>query len=100
MDVIKDKDRLYRLIVGQLQYDGYVQVSKNLMQQVRPGQGIAPSDKLMKIFQAGLKQIKLEEEAEEKSKLHSAGDEGLDLGVFISLSFYSERFRLSFNNFY
>jgi len=79
MDVIKDKDRLYRLIVGQLQYDGYVQVSKNLMQQVRPGQGIAPSDKLMKIFQAGLKQIKLEEEAEEKSKLHSAGDEGLDL---------------------
>ena len=52
------------------------------MQQVRPGQGIAPSDKLMKVFQAGLKQIKLEEEAEEKSKLHSAGDEGLDLGMF------------------
>ena len=52
------------------------------MQQVRPGQGIAPSDKLMKIFQAGLKQIKLEEEAEEKSKLHNAGDEGLDLGTF------------------
>ena len=88
MDVIKDKDRLYRLIVGQLQYDGYVQVSKNLMQQVRPGQGIAPSDKLMKIFQAGLKQIKLEEEAEEKSKLHSAGDEGLDLGEFYLLTVF------------
>ena len=33
MDVIKDKEKLYRLIVGQLQYDGYVQVSKNLLQQ-------------------------------------------------------------------
>ena len=67
------------------------------MQQVRPGQGIAPSDKLMKIFQAGLKQIKLEEEAEEKSKLHSAGDEGLNLGKYLtflawSLKFYSRYF--------
>ena len=33
MDVIRDKEKLYRLIVGQLQYDGYVQVSKNLLQQ-------------------------------------------------------------------
>ena len=80
MDIIKDKDKMYRLIVGQLQYDGYVQVSKNLMQQVRPGQGVSPSDKLMKIFQAGLKQIQLEEESEEKNKLHTAHDEGLDLG--------------------
>ena len=80
MDVIKDKDRLYRLIVGQLQYDGYVQVSKNLMQQVRPGQGVSPSDKLMKIFQAGLKHVQLGDETEEKSKLHTAHDEGLDLG--------------------
>jgi len=78
-DVVKDRDRLYRLIVGQLQYDGYVQVSKNLMQQIRPGQGVTPSDTLMKIFQAGLKQIQLDEEAEEKSKLHTSADEGLDL---------------------
>ena len=64
------------------------------MQQVRPGQGIAPSDKLMKIFQAGLKQIKLEEEAEEKSKLHSAGDEGLNLGKY--LTFFNLKFEILF----
>ena len=29
---------------------------------------------------AGLKQIQLDEEAEEKSKLHTSADEGLDLG--------------------
>ena len=34
-----------------IKYDGYVQVSKNLMQQIRPGQGVTPSDTLMKIFQ-------------------------------------------------
>jgi len=80
MDVIKDKEKLYRLIVGQLQYDGYVQVSKNLLQQVRPGTGVTPSDQLMKIFQAGLKQIEVEDMTDEKLKLHAADDaDGLDL---------------------
>ena len=68
------------------------------MQQVRPGQGVSPSDKLMKIFQvmtsslllimthhdsqAGLKQIQIKgDENEEKTKLHTAHDEGLDLGM-------------------
>ncbi len=32
-DPVKDKDKLYRLIIGQLQFDGYIQVSKNLAQQ-------------------------------------------------------------------
>ena len=36
--------------------------------------------KLWTFYKAGLKQIQLEEEAEEKSKLHTSADEGLDLG--------------------
>ena len=40
-----------RTICHLKKYDGYVQVSKNLMQQIRPGQGVTPSDTLMKIFQ-------------------------------------------------
>ena len=35
-DPVKDKDKLYRLIIGQLQFDGYIQVSKNLAQQGKP----------------------------------------------------------------
>ena len=51
------------------------------MKQVRPGTGVTPSDQLMKIFQAGLKQIEVEDMADEKLKLHAADDaDGLDLG--------------------
>ncbi|CAG5099070.1 Oidioi.mRNA.OKI2018_I69.XSR.g16223.t1.cds [Oikopleura dioica] len=79
-DPVKDKDKLYRLIIGQLQFDGYIQVSKNLAQQARPSQGATPSDQLMKIFQAGLQTIELESPPEEKTKLHTADDaDGLDL---------------------
>ena len=52
-----------------------------LSQKVRPGPGVTPSDQLMKVFQAGLKQIEIEDQSEEKLKLHTADDaDGLDLG--------------------
>ena len=48
---------------------------------MRPGPGVTPSDQLMKVFQAGLKQIEIEDQSEEKLKLHTADDaDGLDLG--------------------
>lgn len=50
MDVMKDKDRLYRLMISQLSYDGYTAISKSLTQQYRPSSTIAPSDELSRIF--------------------------------------------------
>ena len=48
---------------------------------MRPGPGVTPSDQLMKVFQAGLKQMEIEDQSEEKLKLHTADDaDGLDLG--------------------
>jgi len=54
MDAIKDKDRLYRLMIGQLQYDGYTNISKSLTQQYRPSSTIASSDELSRIFRASM----------------------------------------------
>lgn len=47
---------------------------------------MTPSDQLMKIFQAGLKQIEVEEASDEKHKLHTADDaDGLDLGGLLNI---------------
>jgi len=54
MDFIKDKDRLYRLIISQLQYDGYLAVAKSLEQQYRPDSAIASSDELAQIYRSAI----------------------------------------------
>lgn len=54
MEVMKDKDRLYRLMIAQLSYDGYSAIAKSLTQQYRPAGAIAASDELSKIFRSSL----------------------------------------------
>ena len=45
---------------------------------------MTPSDQLMKVFQAGLKQIEIDQQSDEKLKLHTADDaDGLDLGPYL-----------------
>ena len=64
-----------------------VKKSHFLSFKVRPGTGVTPSDQLMKIFQAGLKQVEIDEGSNEKNKLHTADDgDGLDLGKLVFLN--------------
>ena len=54
MDFIKDKDRLYRLIISQLTYDGYNQVAKLLSQAFRPDSAIIASDELARFYRSAI----------------------------------------------
>merc|ERR1712066_369617 len=54
LDFIKDKDRLYRLIISQLSYDGYNQVAKILTQAHGPDQAIVASDELARFYRSAV----------------------------------------------
>jgi len=54
LDFIKDKDRLYRLIISQLSYDGYNQVAKLLTQAFVPDQAIVASDELARFYRSAV----------------------------------------------
>jgi len=54
MDFMKDKDKLYRLIISQLSYDGYTSIAKSLTQQFRPESAIIASDELVRFYRSAI----------------------------------------------
>uniref|UniRef100_A0AC34GEY3 Cleavage stimulation factor 50 kDa subunit n=2 Tax=Panagrolaimus sp. ES5 TaxID=591445 RepID=A0AC34GEY3_9BILA len=78
---IKDREYLYKLVIGQLFYDGYRQVAANLAEEIGMVQEhAAPSDKLFRLFSIA-KQFSDEPEKENGESLfkYNAESMGLDL---------------------
>ncbi|XP_054272971.1 cleavage stimulation factor subunit 1 [Macrosteles quadrilineatus] len=51
---IKQRERLYRLIISQLYYDGYTQIAQSLSAEVHPEPACPPSERLLHVINAGL----------------------------------------------
>lgn len=50
---LKDRQHLYKLIISQLLYDGYINIANNLINEVRPESIVSPSEQLMQLAKIG-----------------------------------------------
>lgn len=50
---LKDRQHLYKLIISQLLYDGYISIANNLMNEVKPESVVSPSEQLMQLAKIG-----------------------------------------------
>lgn len=50
---LKDRQHLYKLIISQLLYDGYIGIANNLINEVKPESVVSPSEQLMQLAKIG-----------------------------------------------
>lgn len=50
---LKDRQHLYKLIISQLLYDGYINIANNLINEVKPETVVSPSEQLMQLAKIG-----------------------------------------------
>lgn len=50
---LKDRQHLYKLIISQLLYDGYINIANNLINEVKPESVVSPSEQLMQLAKIG-----------------------------------------------
>lgn len=50
---LKDRQHLYKLIISQLLYDGYINIANNLINEVKPESVVSPSEQLMQLTKIG-----------------------------------------------
>lgn len=50
---LKDRQHLYKLIISQLLYDGYISIANNLINEVKPESVVSPSEQLMQLAKIG-----------------------------------------------
>ncbi|XP_033009475.1 cleavage stimulation factor subunit 1 [Lacerta agilis] len=51
---LKDRQQLYRLIISQLLYDGYINIANGLINEVKPQSVCAPSEQLLHLIKVGM----------------------------------------------
>lgn len=51
---LKDRQHLYKLIISQLLYDGYINIANNLINEVKPETVVSPSEQLMQLAKIGI----------------------------------------------
>ncbi|XP_032074923.1 cleavage stimulation factor subunit 1 isoform X1 [Thamnophis elegans] len=51
---LKDRQQLYRLIISQLLYDGYINIANGLINEVKPQSVCAPSEQLLHLIKLGM----------------------------------------------
>ncbi|CAF95996.1 unnamed protein product [Tetraodon nigroviridis] len=51
---LKDRQHLYKLIISQLLYDGYISIANNLINEVKPESVVSPSEQLMQLAKIGM----------------------------------------------
>ncbi|XP_035697738.1 cleavage stimulation factor subunit 1-like isoform X3 [Branchiostoma floridae] len=83
VDGIKDREQLYKLVIGQLYYDGYESVAASLAKVVRLQGALTPSDRLLRLTKLALV-------TEEGTKQNSLTKERVAPGGGIDLEFESD----------
>ncbi|CAG9767917.1 unnamed protein product [Ceutorhynchus assimilis] len=84
-NLIKSREFLYRLIIGQLFYDGHQQIGQNLAQAVQAEPACPPSDRLFKLIMSGL-----EHEPKRKDRPRNFGIGNNDIGPGLDLEFETD----------
>ncbi|XP_060086741.1 cleavage stimulation factor subunit 1 isoform X1 [Heteronotia binoei] len=51
---LKDRQQLYKLIISQLLYDGYINIANGLINEVKPQSVCAPSEQLLHLIKLGM----------------------------------------------
>ncbi|XP_042321690.1 cleavage stimulation factor subunit 1 [Sceloporus undulatus] len=51
---LKDRQQLYKLIISQLLYDGYISIANGLINEVKPQSVCAPSEQLLHLIKLGM----------------------------------------------
>lgn len=50
---LKDRQQLYKLIISQLLYDGYINIANGLINEIKPQSVCAPSEQLLHLIKLG-----------------------------------------------
>lgn len=50
---LKDRQQLYKLIISQLLYDGYISIANGLINEIKPQSVCAPSEQLLHLIKLG-----------------------------------------------
>lgn len=50
---MKDRQQLYKLIISQLLYDGYINIANGLINEIKPQSVCAPSEQLLHLIKLG-----------------------------------------------
>lgn len=58
---LKDRQQLYKLIISQLLYDGYINIANGLINEIKPQSVCAPSEQLLHLIKLGKLRLKTEE---------------------------------------
>ncbi|GAB5569080.1 cleavage stimulation factor subunit 1 [Prionailurus iriomotensis] len=51
---LKDRQQLYKLIISQLLYDGYISIANGLINEIKPQSVCAPSEQLLHLIKLGM----------------------------------------------
>ncbi|XP_041907127.1 cleavage stimulation factor subunit 1 [Corvus kubaryi] len=51
---LKDRQQLYKLIISQLLYDGYINIANGLINEIKPQSVCAPSEQLLHLIKLGM----------------------------------------------
>jgi cleavage stimulation factor subunit 1 len=51
---LKDRQQLYKLIISQLLYDGYISIANGLINEIKPQSVCAPSEQLLHLIKLGI----------------------------------------------